>query len=130
MKELMQHKWLLYGVCGNMVKLGALISCKTMVVEAIEDPNDGLRSMLKHVQAYREEPPSTTFPKEPIAEVTIREAREDHLKGWEFVDQHQHVWLSLGTCEADDIYPCFQFAWHPKAPNMPHTMPQFDPFDL
>ena len=130
MKELKQHKWLLYGTCGNLIKLGALITGKTVVIEAIEDPDDGLRSMLKELLAYREDPPSTTFPKEPIAEVHIRDAREANLDGWEFVDEHQHVWLTLGTNRDDDLYPSFQFRWQPKAPDMPHTRPHFDPFDL
>lgn len=130
MKELMQHKWLLYGVCGNMVKLGALISGKTMVVEAIEDPDNGL----KHVQAYREEPPNTTFPEKPIATVTVRDVEHatgsGEFEGWKLIDEQGYVWLEMGTQRDEDLSPSFQFTWHSKAPNMPHTMPQFDPFDL
>jgi hypothetical protein len=148
-KSLMQVKWHLYGVCGNMVKLGHLNAERTFVLEAVEGATEYEESMLQDIKTYEDDPPDATFSKEPVATVSIVEDRDEKFGGWKFIDDQEHVWLSLGTSIIDDpqkawlpeekhaelpIYHKLHVGWTPKpappAPTAPPPDPKFDPFDL
>lgn len=98
-----------YGIDGNTFKLGG------HVFEAVEDENDGYRSMLGEV-ATRDNPSGLIFFKRSIAKVKVVETNNSHeFVGYELVDvEDGHVWLRLGTDEYDDYYPCFIFSYQPK----------------
>jgi hypothetical protein len=146
LKTLMQRKWLLYGVCGHLVKLGDVITGKPLVIEAPDGTCQQTESLLA-LQTYHGEPPDTTFAKEPLTTVSLRETKELQLDGqlrpnggWEFVDEKNHVWVALGiermeepgkkSTQPEKLQELsmrfgFKFTWSPKAPD-----PKFDPFDL
>jgi hypothetical protein len=101
-----------YGVENNVFCV-ATGSGKRRAFEAVEDPDDGYRSMLRDV---REVPvDGRIFFGRPIAMVLIKEV-ESGFSGWELVDAKDgHVWLRFGTDNADDYYPLFTFEYDPKA---------------
>lgn len=117
--------FLFYGVDNHMFKLD------DTVWEAIEDENDGYRSMLECVSVTH----GGIFRNQPITIVELREAKRSDLVGYELVDDNQHVWLSIGTDESDDYYPSYVFRYEPgKIPitpikPSPTNSKQVDSFD-
>lgn len=96
-----------YGVDGNAFKLGG------HVFEAVEDPSDGYRSMLREVA--EKDPSGLIFFRRPLAKVQVKRVDEGNFEGYVVVDvTDDHVWLRLGTDHSDDYYPCFIFAYQPK----------------
>jgi len=94
-----------FGVNDNCFKLG------DQVYEAVEDPSDGYRSYLGCVMRKPED--GLTFFDQPLATVRVVES----YIGFELVDEiDEHEWLSVGTADADDYYPCFIFGYWAKPP--------------
>ena len=105
MKELVGQVFKFYGVGGlNEFKLGPT------VYEAMEDENDGYRSALEDVVVVVA--PTNHYPKERIALVRVEEA--DDVRGIRLVDVCTgHIWLTVGTDDYEDWYPCFVFRYEP-----------------
>lgn len=110
-----------YGAHSNMFKLN------TLVLEALEDPNDGYRSYFDSVVITTEEKNRPTgFFDKPIAKVKLEKIEEEIFEinnyggrgifsGWKLVDiVDKHVWLKFGTDYSTDYYPCFVFQYEPK----------------
>lgn len=113
----------LYGVCDNIVKLGDA-NGNVIYLEAVEDPIDGYRSCLTELRIVHN--PEGIFPSQAVAHVTVFGGDSmfggvgriilppDHvLDTIKFVDHRNNVWLTLGTDNTDDYYPCFVFSWTP-----------------
>lgn len=103
-----------YGVCNNTFQLG--LGDTKLTYEAVEDPDDGYRSYLETIKCVDE---SGIYFRTPIAMVTIREADSNnygrHFNGYQLVDvENGHVWLTIGTDNNDDYYPCFTFEYTPR----------------
>jgi hypothetical protein len=96
------------GVEDNRFRLGGV------VYEAIEDENDGYRSMLGHVAILGR---SALKPNIPPVEVALRRVDKDadgySFDGWEAVTKNGLRILLIGTENYDDWYPCFRFAYTP-----------------
>jgi hypothetical protein len=106
-EELVGKKVKFYGVDSTKFKLGKDI------FEAVEDENDGYRSMLGSVEVR--DPSGLVFFKRAIAEVTVVAVSvRGGFDGWHLVDDDGHVWLRLGTDDYDDYYPTFIFDYLPK----------------
>lgn len=106
----------LYGVDGNCFRLG-LSDGTVRTFEAVEDENDGYRSSLAELRDVTDRP-TLVFSSAPVARATGKRAPEgrDGNDVVELVDEDGHSWLSVGTSDTDDYYPCFVFTWTPKAP--------------
>jgi hypothetical protein len=107
-----------YGVENNVLCVARKGRRKKIAFEAVEDESDGYRSMLEEVREVREvrEVPveGRIFFATPIAMVTVQDA-DGEVDGWKLVDAKDgHVWLVLGTDNADDYYPSFRFDYTPK----------------
>ena len=106
-----------YGVDSTCFKLG------DMVLEAVEDKDDGYRSYFGSFEVPSE---GHIFFKKPVAKVRIyfmerpedrKEARKyvgGDFRGWELRDEDGHVWLRCGTDYTDDWYPYFVFHYRPR----------------
>jgi len=87
---------------------------KKIAFEALEDENDGYRSMLEELREVPVE--NYIFFQTPIALVRVEEikgpmTKHDGFYGWQLVDvKTQHVWLRFGT-EEEDCYPQFIFRY-------------------
>lgn len=102
-----------YGVDCYRFKLGETI------FEAIEDPGDGHRSCLGLLIVNEEtDKDKCIFFNTPVAHVQIRNdsVEEDNFRGWTLVDANGHIWLTVGTSEANGYYPWFRFGYSPKDP--------------
>ncbi|MBI4450162.1 hypothetical protein HY634_03825 [Candidatus Uhrbacteria bacterium] len=104
-----------YGVDGLKFKLGK------SVFEAVEDPDDGYRSLLGSVEVRHLS--GCLFFQRPVARVRVVEVNDERgsnqrdFVGFHLVDVADgHVWLRLGTDDYDDYYPGFVFTYQPKAP--------------
>lgn len=109
-----------YGVDNTTFKLNDTIW------NAIEDESDGYRSYLGSVEA--EVRPDSIYFDRPLARVMLvwldeytekdQSGRYDALSyfsGWRLVDVVDgHVWLTVGTDQMHDYYPCFMFTYNPK----------------
>lgn len=86
----------------------------TVIFEAIEDENDGYRSMLQEVIVVKDN--AKTRKGDFLASVKIKQVTDPYdFEGWELVDEEDgHIWLKLGTNNADDYYPYFTFDFTPK----------------
>jgi hypothetical protein len=101
-----------YGVDGLHFKLD------DTVFEAVEDPKDGLRSLLDTVVVY---PQGLIFFLEPLAPVTVVELNNDNSQalydsfyGYGLIDPTDgHLWLVVGTATSQDYYPMFRFEYYP-----------------
>jgi len=106
---LLGKKYAFYGVCDCKFKLDKVI------YEAMEDENDGYRSMLGCVIA--KEPEDGIFFKSPIANVWLVYEESDCDDNYKLIDiTDGHVWLRFGTDNTDDYYPYFVFEYSPKEP--------------
>lgn len=97
-----------YGVCNCEFKLG------DSVYEALEDENDGYRSCLGSIELTQSQ---GIFFKMPLARVKVVDGSSVRgcFDGWSLVDiEDGHEWLSVGTENYDDYYPCFIFDYRPK----------------
>ncbi len=83
----------------------------TLTFYADEDESDGYRSALRTCET-RDTAPDRAVSELVVAKVWVREAKHTRLTGWELVDKSGHVWLTIGTDEADDYYPAFRFVVH------------------
>lgn len=99
--------YLFYGVAGNFFRLN------DMVFEAVEDPDDGYRSALDTIRVANSD--NLIFLKLPLAEVKICEASATQtFDGYEIFDvETNHIWLTVGTQDANDYYPMFTFNYSP-----------------
>jgi hypothetical protein len=97
-----------YGAQNNMFKLGST------VFEAVEDQNDGHRSMMKDLRIVSRE--VTGFFHKPVAIVMVQKIETSLFEGYELRDEAGHVWLKLGTTDhdGDGHYPVFTFEYEPK----------------
>lgn len=100
-----------YGVCDTAFKLGDVVWL------AVEDPDDGWRSMLEEIKQVQDDS-CYTFSRVPLAIVSVHKD-EDFYR---FIDSTGHVWLTIGTDNADDWYPCFVFRYTP--PQEGTTLPE------
>lgn len=98
-----------YGVDANRFKLG------DHVFEAVEDPSDGYRSYLGSID-YVDPADRPIFFPDPLDIVTVK-AREGNPDedGFVLVAADGHIWLTVGTDDADDYYPIFTFEYVPRA---------------
>lgn len=112
--KLIGKKLKFYGVDGFCFKLG------NHVFEALEDENDGYRSMMEDIVDITANPDTKDkiFFKKPIALVTVHDSSSGHNDGddhYALIDAKDgHIWLTFGTDHHDDYYPCFRFYYRPK----------------
>jgi len=93
-----------------------------MVIEVLEDEDDGYRSYLGGYLATDES--KYNFYSQPFAKVKLEEYNEDReindyerheFTGFRLVDVDDgHVWLMFGTDRSSDYYPRFVFSCSPK----------------
>jgi hypothetical protein len=86
--------------------------------EVEEDPDDGYRSYFRCARLVSEQAsykmPFFVF---PIDVVRIEEFDTKQRNGWSLVSVVDgHEWLTFGTDNRDDYYPCFFFNYSPRAP--------------
>lgn len=95
------------GVDGNVVCLS--VDGRRLAFEAIEDEADGYRSSLSDLVQV----PVTghAFFRRSIAQLRVE--RDEELEGHRLVSDDGHVWLRIGTANADDWYPMFTFCYDP-----------------
>ena len=107
MDELLGKRFGFYGVDNNCFKLGR------KVYEAIEDEDDGYRSYLHSIEVVKVD---GIFFKKPLAYVEVKSTGDgDYFEGYWLEDTKDgHVWLRVGTDNADDYYPYFVFEYQPK----------------
>jgi len=107
-----------YGVYNNFFKID------DMILEIIEDPDDGYRSCLGavcHTNNYEEM--VCNFFDKPLGKVKLKKYVEkdvnensypDLFDGWILEDiDTKHCWLTFGTDGSDDYYPYFVFTYTP-----------------
>jgi len=100
-----------YGVDNNCFKLD------DVVYEAIEDEDDGLRSMLGCVEVS--DAKGKIFFQTPVGRIVIEKVDDDGFDGYRLTDLHDgHCWLRFGTDNYDDYYPMFRFDYTPKSLEM------------
>lgn len=104
-----------YGVDCNSFKLD---NC---VFEAVEDENDGYRSMMSELRVVGEEEVNKLiFFKTPVARVRVEDESEGTYSshtfdGYKLVDvKDGHIWLTFGTDNSDNYYPSFSFYYQTK----------------
>jgi len=105
-----------YGVDNNTFRVG--VGGELLTFEAVEDENDGYRSMLEEVELRGN---TGVFSSAPLCRVTVIDAPSSAggysygaFDGYQLVDDSGHVWLTLGTDNADDYYPSFTFSYTPR----------------
>ena len=83
--------------------------------EAIEDEDDGYRSLLDTIEVVNKNKiDKTLLYDSPIAYVYVRETKTGEFNGYELVDVADgHIWLSIGTADYDEYYPYFVFRYTP-----------------
>ena len=106
-----------HGVDNCRFRLG--FEGKLYTFEAVEDPDDGYRSMLETVRLVPDSETTGIFFDTPVAQVIPVEFKDttiDRLTdtygfdGYELRDAATgHVWLRFGTNEADNYCPTFVF---------------------
>ena len=118
MNSLIGKEFYFYGVFQNQFKIDDL------VLEALEDPNDGYRSTLGVIHHTHKTNGYKHFHKKPIAYVKV-EAVTGNIKGFDdymysdfegftLVDTTSNqVILAVGTSNITDYYPAFMFIYNP-----------------
>ncbi|MDO8688648.1 MAG: hypothetical protein Q7R39_01305 [Dehalococcoidia bacterium] len=113
MEKLEGRTFSFFGVCNEQFKLD------DTVYEAVEDEDDGYRSMLKAVIVAPEA--KGIFFQKSVAKVICTELEENRkdgiFSGWvftELLESGPHVWLTVGTGNSDDYYPYFVFNYKPR----------------
>ena len=108
-EDLVDKEMDFYGVDGNCFKLDET------VYEAIEDEEDGYRSMLGCVEINEVAKESKIFFRMPVARVVIENANGSGFEGYRLTDLHDgHEWLQFGTDASDSYYPYFLLDYTPK----------------
>lgn len=113
----------LYGCDNGFFCIG--LDGNRMVFCAEEDESDGYRSMMdevRHVEKPEIEQQKPIFFDTPVAKVEVTEPSEieryggtTEFNGYQLRDVSDgHVWLTLGTRNWDDYYPCYTFEWNAK----------------
>ena len=100
----------------------------SVVFEVVEDENDGYRSSMDKVLIKCKDAP--TAGNTLLASVLIRKAPStiegsyrSGFEGYELMDLNTgHTWLTFGTDQADDYYPCFTYNWNPVTGNINHPI--------
>lgn len=83
-----------------------------MLFEVIEDEQDGYRSSMEEVQIISNNADTHS---NPLSEVRIERSRSIS-NGYALVDvEDGFIWLTFGTDDYDDYYPCFIFRVNAKA---------------
>lgn len=101
-----------HGVDHNTFKFGGV------VFEVIEDEDDGYRSALGAVKLEEETSPiKRIFFDRRLDHVKLVTKVDDRSDLYQLVSTRDgHVWLTFGTDDTDDYYPCFVFLYTPRAP--------------
>ncbi len=124
MNRLDGKRWEFFGVNENCLQVRELGTEAKRVFEAIEDESDGYRSCLgdfKELGAGEQLSRKLFFNETPFAVVTSRcpdrlsEVPDRLFDGIQLVDDSGHVWLTVGTDNTENYYPCFEFSYSPKA---------------
>lgn len=108
-----------FGFCGvDNNTFCLMINGERVAFEAVENPDDGYRSMMEEVRVYHL--PSSgrgsadkIFFHQPIVTVTVEEDPDTNGNGYRLVDSSGHVWLRFGTDHYDNYYPMFIFTYTP-----------------
>lgn len=103
-KSLLNQQFQFYGATENCFKIDHRI------LEVIEDPEDGYRSMMDYVCEYDKD--DIIFYPSPLDLVTIRAIDDDNYEIIGIKDNHR--WLLFGTDMTDDYYPFFVFDYTPR----------------
>ena len=99
-----------FGVDNNVFCVRPTSSATRLAFEAVEDEDDGYRSMLEDLCQVQIK--GHIFFREPVAKVIVE--RDQGLEGYRLVDAETlHVWLRVGTDREDNYYPCFRFEYDP-----------------
>lgn len=100
------------------------IDGEKVAFEAVENPDDGYRSMMEDVKTVPVE--GGVYHKRPFAEVVVEEYEglppgsmdmpDERFEGYVLIDADDpsHVWLTFGTHWLDNYYPIFYFEYTPK----------------
>lgn len=84
----------------------------SVVFEVLEDPDDGYRSYMGVVRVIKQD--ANRNPGDYLGGIKIEKIDKNGLDGYELVDESNgHIWLSFGTDNNDDYYPCFYFNFYP-----------------
>ena len=122
LKELLGERVDFFGVDNNAFCISHPTTGR-VAFEAIEDEDDGYRSMLKEVKEVPLD--GLVFFGSPVTSVTVRDIQEgssddifedsvdNSFEGYVLVDDAGHEWLRLGTGNYNDYYPCFTFRYNP-----------------
>ena len=106
-EDMVGKQFKFYGVNCNCFKLDKL------VFEAVEDEDDGYRSLLDEVKIV--DKGSMVFTRRMLGKVQVVDADEGDFEGWHLVDvDNGHRWLRFGTDHCDDYYPWFCFEYQPR----------------
>lgn len=113
-----------HGVDNNRFRLD--FEGKLYTFEAVENEDDGHRSMMDEVRSVSDDEPGIFFDT-PVARVIPTEVEDlkdddmlNNFDGYELRDETTgHVWLRLGTNETGDDYPCFKFDYSPSGEQHP-----------
>jgi len=135
MQSLIGKEFFFYGVFQNQFKIDDLI------LEALEDPNDGYRSTLGLIQHTTKTNGYKHFHKKPIAYVEVEEISGDlkgfndyvysDFEGFALRDTRTNTYiLAVGTSDVGDYYPAFVFNYNPDKNQTEYlTIPQdYKPF--
>jgi len=111
-----------YGVDNHCFKIN------DTVYEVLEDESDGYRSMMQGIYEVRDTG-GLIFYRIPFAKVKVREIKTysensyDRVDGYELYDEESdHVWLTFGTSNYDDYYPCFMFNYQTLEDSFRYSM--------
>jgi len=108
---------LLYGICGDLFKIS--VDGEELILRALEDPEDGYRSSLDKVEVVSKEDLDTNpvFFGFPFKTKCLKDFSKDYsFRGHSFIDEDNWEFLTIGTMDYDDYYPCYIFSWSPKPP--------------
>lgn len=109
LKSLMGGEYDFYGVDNTTFCIGK--GGSRMVLEAVEDPDDGYRS---YFGCFRVPDFNKIFFRKSIARVRFVEESGHDITGWKLIDvDNDHEWLHVGTDYSQDYYPCFVFEYRP-----------------
>lgn len=102
-KDLVGRTFDYYGSDNHTFKLD------NMVWEAVEDENDGYRSMLEDIK-FISKPTRLIFYNNSFARVMVEYDEESNYSFYHLRDVDSgHIWLTFGTDNSDDYYPYFTF---------------------
>jgi len=117
-ERLKNEEFYFYGVFGNYFKID------DMILEVLEDPNDGYRSYFGTLVHYNSSINlNHHFFDKPLGKVIFKKTENcddlinefnDGFEGWHLIDVDTlHEWLRFGTKDYNEYYPYFVFAYKP-----------------